>query len=140
VEGEAPTEGVPMVVLDKECMPLNIFRINGDKMDPAQLKYEITKDLNELELFPAMNKGSFNLSMKVATRESFQVLEGSSRNSILITGDKIEIHLTKGAYATIKPDGGGGTGIALITMTGMGSPIIITYTKENMILKADKDP
>ncbi|MCE1248199.1 MAG: hypothetical protein LWY06_16285 [Firmicutes bacterium] len=138
-EGETPAAGSPMVALDKDCMPLNIFRINGERMDPAQEKYEITKDLNELELFPMMGKGTYNLTIKVAARESFTVLEGSSRNSVLVGSDKIEIHLTKGSYATIKPDGGG-AGIAQIVMTGMGSPVIVTYTKENMIIKADKDP
>lgn len=139
--GEDPAPDMPsgktFLVLEKDSMPLNFFRLNKKKLDAAEERYEITGEHNELELMPVTSKGTYNVQLAMNAKDSFLVFEGATRNMIRIYEDNLQVHLTKGAYVKMTPQVEGG--VSRLQVSGMASPIIIYFAKDNLIIKIDKD-
>ena len=77
------------------------------------------------------------MSIKINAKDFYRVFENSSRNNVQIYKDDAYIYLTKGSVATINPDEA--QGIAEILVTGLGSPLKISFEKQNMIFKINYD-
>ncbi len=139
--GEEPAPDLPsgktFLVLEKDSMPLNFFRLNKKKLDVAEERYEITGEHNELELMPVVSKGTYNVQLAMNAKDSFLVFEGATRNMIRIYEDNLQVHLTKGAYVKLTPQVEGG--VSRLQVSGMASPISINFAKDNLIIKIDKD-
>lgn len=139
--GEDPEPDLPsgktFLVLDKDSMPLNFFRLNKKKLDAAEERYEIVKEHNELELMPIVSKGTYNIQIAMNARDSFTVFEGATRNTVRIYEDNFQVHLTKGSYVKVTPQMEGG--VSRLQVSALGSPIYLFFTKDNLILKVDKD-
>lgn len=125
------------LVKDKDTIDLNIFKLNGKTLDKIEDKFEVSGDYNNLEILPIMDKNTFTLSIKINSRSSYQVYEGSSRNRIQLFEDNLKVFLTKGAYATFRPDEA--EGVLTLEVSGLASPVMISFEKQNMIIKVSKD-
>lgn len=129
-----PGLGRFFLVKDPKTMELNFFRLNGKKLDLDQGRYEIFDAHNVLELLPILEKGTYTLTIKMNSKNYYQVFEGSSRNVIQLYEDNVKVHLTRGSVASVYPDES--TGITSLVIEGLGSPVKISFQKQNLVIKA----
>ena len=137
----APVPELPsgkyFLALDKQSMPLSILRLNKKKLDREETKYEIFDEHNELELLAKVNKGTYNVTITLNTKDDFSVYESSTRNRVKIYEDNVKVYLTKGSNFKVTPQVEGG--VSRLKMSGLGSPVFINFSRENLILRVDKD-
>jgi PPM family protein phosphatase len=125
--------GSAFLVKDPESAPLDFFRLNGRSLEIKESRHEIYDSFNNLELLPVMNRGTYAVELKMSSKGKYRVYEGASRNIVQVYQDEVKIYLTKGSAATLAIDEEGG--VMYLELTGMGSPMRITFEKQNIILK-----
>ncbi|MFP4498720.1 MAG: hypothetical protein ACLFQV_10955 [Vulcanimicrobiota bacterium] len=125
------------VLLDPESARLSFLRLNGRKLDQSQERFDITEEVNRLELQPLMDKGTYTLSIKADSRQFYKVYESNRRNLVQIDKDGVEIFLTKGSVTSIYPDDM--EGVAEVKLEGLGSPTRITFHQENLMIYVKTD-
>ena len=124
--------GKNYLVKKEETAALNFFRLNGRKLDPAVSRFEINDANNRLEILPIMSKGTYWVELKINSKNYYEIYEGASRNKVNVFEDNVKLYLTKGAAATLRPDEI--HGVTSVRVSGLGSPLRISFSKQNMIL------
>lgn len=137
-EPEFTKAGSFYMAVEKDSALLSILRLNSTKMDPSQENFELTEAYNQVEILPTLAKGTYTLEIKINNKNFYEVHESSSRNKIAIFADNIKIYLTKGALATLIPNET--NGVTHLKVSGLGSPSLISFPKENIMVKATLDP
>jgi PPM family protein phosphatase len=125
------------IVKDSETCELSIFRLNGIKLDITKEKLEVREAYNRLDVLPVLAGRTFSLALKINSKDSYEVHEGSSRLGLQIDGKKAKILLTKGAVAEIHA--GDNKGVTSIEMYNLDSPVSISFARQNMILKVTRE-
>jgi PPM family protein phosphatase len=129
--------GVAFLIRDPDSVSLDFFRLNGRKLEISETKHEIHDSFNNLELLPVLDRGTFTVVLKITDKGKYRVYEGATRNIVQIFQDEVKIHLTKGSMASIFSDNS--AGVMNLEVSGMGSPMRVTFEKQNLIIKVTRD-
>ncbi len=90
-----------------------------------------------MEILPELeDKELFSITINLNSKNYYDVYEGSTRNIIRLYEDNTKIFLTKGAVAKIYPEVS--LGVSSIKVEGLVSPVEISFQKQNIIVKVEK--
>jgi protein phosphatase len=124
-------------IRDSESAPLEFFRFNGKKLEPSQVRFEVTEGYNQVELLPATEGGGYTAVLRFAKKSFYEVLEGSTRNKAIFSRGNARFYLTRGASALVYPDEA--KGMTTVELKNLHGPIIVYFDRQSLILKINAD-